>query len=87
MITRWLPIWVIPLLVILAIGTVWLRLSIVRVTYDINQTEKLIANRTQEKERMAFKTAGLRSPRRLEALAKTKFNLTPPRSDQVMRLP
>ena len=81
---RWLPLWIIPVIVLMAIGTVWLRLTIVRTTYDINQTEKQISNARQEREHIALRLAGLRSPKRLEALAHAKFGLTRPRSEQVV---
>jgi cell division protein FtsL len=90
MIRRWLPphvaIWVVPAVVALAIGTVWLRLSIVRTTYAINQAERRLAALRLEKEQMELKVAGLRSPRRLEILARTKFGLAQPRAEQVVHL-
>jgi cell division protein FtsL len=81
---NWIPIWAIPVLIAMAIGTVWLRLAIVRTTYSINQVERSIHNLKQEKQQIELRLAGLRSPRRLESLAKTKFGLTQPKSDQVI---
>lgn len=83
---KWMPIWVIPALVALAIGTVWLRLLIVRTTYSINETERQARELRQACEEMELKVTALRSPRRLEALAKSKFGLGAPRSDQVVHL-
>lgn len=83
---RWIPLWTIPLIVVLAIATVWLRLSIVKTTYAINQTEKMITNVKHEREKAALKIAGLRSPRRLEAISKAKFRLAQPKADQVVYL-
>ena len=80
------PLWAVPLLVVLAIGTVWLRLSIIRTTYSINETDRQISNLKHEREQMELKVSGLRSPRRLEALAKTKFGLVQARSEQVVHL-
>jgi hypothetical protein len=37
MLKRWIPLWVIPVVLVMAIGTVWLRLAIIRTTYAINQ--------------------------------------------------
>ncbi len=82
---KWLPLWVIPLLVALAIGTVWLRLSIVRTTYAINQSEKTLRDLQQQREEMHLKVTALRSPRRLEGLARAKFGLGTPRAEQVVR--
>jgi cell division protein FtsL len=86
MIRRWLPLWALPMLLAMAIGTVWLRLSIVRTTYEINQADKMIRNQRQELEQAELRLAGLRSPRRLEALARARFGLAPPKSDQVVFL-
>ena len=82
----WIPLWVIPVLILMAIGTVWLRLSIVRTSYAINQAEKSIRRLRQDRDRAALRYESLKSPRRLEALARTKFNLTQPRSEQVVHL-
>lgn len=83
---KWIPFWVIPAMIILAIGTVWLRLSIVRTTYSINETERQAKQLRQAREEMSLRVAGLRSPRRLEGIAKSKFGLGTPRSDQVIHL-
>jgi hypothetical protein len=83
---RWLPIWVLPLLAAFAIASVWLRLSIVRTTYEIDQVGKMIRNTQLDMERLELKVAKLRSPRHLEVLARKKFGLVPPSSEQVIRL-
>lgn len=84
--SRWMPIWVVPALILLAIGTVWLRLAIVRTTYAINQAERTDRELRQEREDLELKVTALRSPRRLESIAKSKFGLGTPRSDQVIHL-
>ncbi|MCM2277642.1 MAG: septum formation initiator family protein [Oligoflexia bacterium] len=84
---RWLPIWTIPVLIVMAIGTVWLRLSIVGTTYSIAQADRKIRELQQEREQLELKVTGLRSPRRLELLAKTRFGLSQPRSEQLIHMP
>lgn len=84
MLKRWVPGWAIGLVVVMAVGTVWLRLAIVRTTYSINQTERAIRELRQAREQMQLKVTALKSPRRLEVLARSKFNLGTPRSDQVV---
>ena len=81
-----MPLWVVPVMIVMAIGTVWLRLSMIRTTYAIDQADQTIRNLQQEQEKMNLKVTGLRSPRRLEVLARTKFGLSRPRSDQVIHL-
>lgn len=78
--------WAVPILIVLAIGTVWLRLLIIRTTYSISQTDKMIRNLRQERDRIELKLAVLRSPKRLEALARTRFGLSQPKAEQVVRL-
>lgn len=80
------PLWIFPVLIVMAIGTVWLRLYIVRSTYEINQTDRMIHNLQQESEQQELKLTGLRSPRRLEGIAKVKYSLYPPRADQIVHL-
>lgn len=83
---RWFPKWIFPVLLLLSIVTVALRLKIVNTVYEINQTEKVIANSKNERERAAVKIAALRSPRRLEILSKTQFKLAQPEAKQVIYL-
>jgi cell division protein FtsL len=81
---HWLPLRVMALMVALAIGTVWLRLSIVRTTYAIDQADRQLRALQQAREQMDLKVTALRSPRRLELIARTQFGLAPPRSDQIV---
>lgn len=82
----WVPLWVLPVLVVLAIGTVWLRLTIVRTTYEISQTDSMIRNIQQDREQEELRVTGLRSPRRLESIAKARFGLSQPKAEQVIRM-
>lgn len=75
-----------PVLIVMAVGTVWVRLKIVRTTYEINETEKMLSQGRHEQEKLELQVAQLRSPRRLELLAKSRFHLNPPKSDQVVHL-
>ena len=86
MIRRWVPLWALPLMVVMAAGTIWLRLTIVNLTYEVDQTQRMIRNARQDVERLELDVARLRSPRRLEVLARTRFGLSPPRAEQVIHL-
>ena len=83
---KWIPLWVIPILIIFSIGTVWIRLYIVRTTYKINEINQALAQMRREKENLQLKVMALRSPKRLESLAQTRFGLTQPRVDQIVHL-
>ena len=76
--------WVFPILVAFAFLTVWVRLTVVKTTYELNQTSKMLHNLKLENEQMELKVAQLRSPRHLEALAKQKFKLNPPSPDRII---
>jgi cell division protein FtsL len=73
-------------MVVMAIGTVWLRLSIVRTTYEIDQVDRQTHALQQAREQMDLQITALRSPRRLELIAHTKFGLVPPRAEQIVHL-
>jgi len=83
---RAFPLWMFPVLIVMAISTVWLRLSIVRTTYELDQTEGMIRNLSQERDQAELRLTGLRSPRRLQGIAKIKFGLSQPKADQVIHL-
>jgi cell division protein FtsL len=82
----WIPLWVIPIVAGLAIGATWMRLGIVRTTYAINQAEREVRNLQIEREQMQLKVTALRSPRRLEALARARFGLSQPKSDRIVQM-
>jgi len=82
----WLPFWALPIIVIFAVGTVWLRLAIVRTTYEITQIEKTTRELQLVKQQLDLKYAALRSPRRLELIARSKFGISQPRADQIIHM-
>ena len=84
--SKWIPLWVIPSVLILAVGTVWLRLAIVKTSYSINQAEKFVRKTTEHKQSAEMRVNALKSPRRLETLAKQKFSLSQPTVRQVVHL-
>jgi cell division protein FtsL len=83
---NWMPVWVVPVLIAFAIGTVWLRLSIIRTTYSIDQMDHQIRELNHARDDMEIKVTALRSPRRLELLARTRFGLSQPKSDQLIHM-
>ncbi len=80
-----IPFWVLPVLFVFAVVTVAVRLSVVRTTYSINQIDRMLRNLQVESEQSALQLAKSRSARNLEGIAKSKFKLQKPRSDQVVR--
>ncbi len=86
MLKKWIPLWAIPTLIIFAVGTVWLRLFIVRTTYTVSEVDRSIARSRQDMEVLQLKASTLRSPTRLGTLAETQFKLFQPKIDQVVRI-
>lgn len=82
--SQWFPAWIWPVFLVLTIGSVWVRLSVVKTTYDVTQADKTLRSLQQDREQIELRVAGLRSPRRLEILARSRFGLSQPRSDQVI---
>jgi cell division protein FtsL len=78
------PLWALLALVLFATGTVWIRLNIIRTTYDISEINRKIEKSHQDEEHLKLKLADLKSPKKLETLARRKFGFTQPRIDQVV---
>ncbi|MFN7685670.1 MAG: hypothetical protein ACK5QT_09710 [Oligoflexia bacterium] len=78
------PRWIWPVLLVFTILTVWVRLGVVRSTYEASQAEKSIRVLQQDREQIELRVAGLKSPRRLEGIARSRFGLGQPRPDQVV---
>lgn len=83
---KWIPLWVFPIIIFFAFATVWIRLSVVKKTYELNQVSRMVQNLKLENEQLELQVAQLRSPRRLETLARTIFNLKPPEAGRVIKL-
>lgn len=83
---RYLSLSVAIVLVVLSVATVWLRLWVVRLSYNIGQAELSLRNVGQQVELLQLEVAKLKSPERLEKLAREKFSLRPPRQEQIVYL-
>ncbi len=75
-----------PVLIIFAFATVWLRLTVVKSTYELNQSNKVLYNLKLENEKLELRVAQLRSPRHLEVISRQKFKLNPPAADRIIRM-
>ena len=83
---QFFPLWTIPVLIAFAFATVWIRLNVVQTTYEVDQANKTLHNLKLENEKLELKVAQLRSPRRLEMIAKNKFKLSPPTPEKQIQL-
>ncbi len=82
---KFFPLWTIPVLIAFAFATVWIRLSVVQTTYELNEANKTLHNLKLENEKLELRVAQLRSPRRLEAIARQKFKLAPPTPEKLIQ--
>ncbi len=78
--------WTIPVLIAFSFATVWLRLTVVHTTYELDQANKTLHNLKLESEKLELRVAQLRSPRRLEAIARQKFKLSPPTPEKLIQM-
>lgn len=83
---KWFPLWIFPALVLFSFATVWIRLTVVKKTYELNQVSRVVQNFKLENEQLELQVAQLRSPRRLEALSKTLFHLRAPEPNRIIKL-
>jgi cell division protein FtsL len=83
---QFFPLWTIPVLIAFAFATVWIRLNVVQTTYEVDQANRTLHNLKLENEKLELKVAQLRSPRRLEMIAKNKFKLSPPTPEKQIQL-
>ncbi len=79
---RWVPTWAWPVLALFAVGTVWIRLNTVRLNYQHQVIQSETRNAQREWELAKLQATRLRSPQRLEMLARSRLRLAPPRPDQ-----
>ena len=74
-------------LFILGLVHVWLRLQVVHMGYVLSTTTKLQGRLEQENRELKVELASLTSPDRLEAMARRRLGLMPPKKGQVIVLP
>jgi len=76
---------IILFLIFFSTGTIWLRLTIVRLHYELNQEEKALEQALLEQERLQNRWIHLRSPQQLHQLAE-KFSLEEPQLNRFIEL-
>ena len=84
--SRIFPGWIWPCIIVLTIVSVWVRLGVVASSYDVSQAEKTIRSLRLDREQIELRVAGLKSPRRLEGLARSQFGLSQARPEQVVHM-
>lgn len=80
-------LWIFVLLFFLfAILSVWSRARVVSLGYEISRESRHLQEVMDLNEKLKAEVAMLKSPGRLEPIAKEKFGLLPPRNHQIVFL-
>ncbi|MBN2466775.1 MAG: cell division protein FtsL [Deltaproteobacteria bacterium] len=66
---------------------VWSRIEVVQIGYELSRWNKIYQERIQENQRLRVETSTLRSPSRIETIAKKELGLTNPKPEQIVILP
>jgi cell division protein FtsL len=74
----------IALLMGVALFCVWSRLAVVNLEYNISSLEGQVNKMQLQSQRLRLEAASLRSPARIEQIARKELGLRPPTPDQVI---
>jgi hypothetical protein len=83
---RRLPLGSIFLLLIFSIGTVWLRLLVVRLAYSIDEVHQWMGRSKRKHDQLQLELVEMKSPSQLKELARTRFHRMQPHAKQVIYL-
>jgi cell division protein FtsL len=72
------------LLLAVSLFFVWSRLQVTNLEYDISSLEGQVRVTRQETRRLQVEAASLRSPERIEQIARTELGLHLPSPDQIL---
>jgi len=84
--SRVVVVWVVALTVAGALE-VWLHLQTTELGYQLSALHKLVERLGAERSELEVELATLSSPRSLDAVAKARLRLRPPREGEVVGLP
>lgn len=76
----------IALITVLTGAFVWVRLEIVRISYDIHESEKKEVTLREDCNALTLSIDQVKSPQKLERLARDKFNMQAPKPNQLIVL-
>ena len=66
---------------------VWSRLEVVQVGYEISQSNKIYQERIRENQRLRVEVSSLRSPSRIEEMARKNLGFINPKQEQIFLIP
>jgi len=65
----------------------WSRVQCVQIKYEITKTEKIKTSRLAMQNNFKIELARLKSPERIEKIARNKLGLIMPKSEQIIVIP
>lgn len=68
----------------LALVFVWTRVRVIQLGYEVSQINRQITELSRQKNQLAAEVAKLKSPERLEAVAKEHFHMRLPAADEIV---
>jgi cell division protein FtsL len=71
----------------LCLAQVWLQLQVTRLGYELSDARRVQLRLEHERRELEIELATLRAPGRIDALARERLGMTPPRPGQVVVLP
>jgi cell division protein FtsL len=71
----------------LCLAQVWLQLQVTRLGYELSDARRVQLRLEHERRELEVELATLRAPGRIDALARERLGMTPPRPGQVVVLP
>ena len=70
--------------VIVALLFVWIRIQVIQLGYEVSRIRKETTELKQQKNRLAAEVEALKEPSRLEAVARERFGMRLPQSDEIV---
>lgn len=74
----------ISLLLVVSLFFVWSRVQVTSLEYEMSQLESTLRSLRQDATNLSLEAASLRSPERIERVARKELNLRLPSSEQVI---
>jgi len=78
---------IVSALVFFSLLFVWSRIEVVQVGYEISHANKVYQNLSKENQRLTVEVASLKSPSRIEEIAKNRLDLMHPTPEQIIIIP
>ncbi len=63
---------------------VWTRVRVIQLGYEVTRLRKETADLTEQKDHLEAEVASLRSPERLEGIAREQFGMRLPQGDEIV---